>query len=640
MRRIICFLFLSGLIASLSAVVKLPAYISDNMMIQRDMPFKLFGWSDPNETVTVIFNGQPVKAKADKAGTWNAQLKAMPYGGPYEMSVKGKTNNIVIRNILIGDIWVCSGQSNMEWITYNVNQAAEEMAAAGYPQIRLLNVTKNMSVSPSKDIETVKGWQECSPQTVGDFSAVGYFFGRELYKQLNIPIGLINSSWGGTMIETWTSIPAMSGFPAYKELLNELKASNFEERLAPRNDEYIRNISDTDPGTKEKWYLPTTDLSEWKTTDVPGFWNKLDAIGEGVVWYRKEFSLTGEQAKGAALISFGGINDWDETYLNGKKIGSMQTRSAQRDYVVCSDELAAGKNILTVKIVSVGRFPGFPASKEKMYCQTNSGKISLAGEWQYRIAALSSEMFVGVNTYPSLIYNAMIAPLAAYPVKGVIWYQGESNASDAYNYRALFPNMITDWRNAWKQPDLPFYFVQLAGYDTGGEKANLNYWAELREAQHKTLSMPYTGEAVTIDIGDAKDIHPKNKQGVGYRLALNALAKTYGKSLVFSGPEYRSMQIDGNKIILTFDHAENGLIVKGKYEYLQGFAIASEDQPFVYAQAYIHGNTVTVFSDKVKNPVAVRYAWENNPEDANLFNAEGLPASPFRTDNRQLNTQK
>ena len=631
MKRVICILFFVGLIVSVSAVVKLPAYISDNMMIQRDAPVKLFGWADGGETITIALNGQTVKVKADKSGVWNARLKAMPHGGPYVMSVKGKMNEITICNILIGDIWVCSGQSNMEWIVFNTAQSEKEIAEADYPQIRLLNVTKGMASTPQSDIETTKGWQECNPQTVGNFSAVGYFFGRTLHRELNIPIGLINSSWGGTKIEPWTSTSAMEEFPAYKQTLDEIKKPDFDERLKPRSETYIQKLSDADVGIKEAWYLPNTNLSQWQPTNVPGFWDNFGAKGEGVVWYRKEFTLTAEQAAGAVQISFGGINDWDETYLNGKKIGSMQTRSAQREYVVCADGLREGNNVLTVKIVSVGRFPGFPAPKDKVYCQTNSGRISLAGQWHYRVSSLNTEMFVGINIYPSLLYNTMIAPLTTYSVKGAIWYQGESNAGDAYNYRTLFPNMITGWRNAWKQPDMPFYFVQLANYDTREKTPNTN-WAELREAQHKTLSLPHTGEAVIIDIGDAKDIHPKNKQDVGYRLALNALAKNYGKSIVYSGPDYRSMQIDGDKIVLTFDHAENGLIVKGKYGYLQGFSIAAENQPFVYAQAYIQGNKVVVFSDKVKKPVAVRYAWENNPEDANLFNVEGLPASPFRTD--------
>jgi sialate O-acetylesterase len=387
--------------------------------------------------------------------------------------------------------------------------------------------------------------------------------------------------------------------------------------------------------------LPETGLSQWKTTAVPGGWNLMNIHGDGVIWYRKEFTLTGEQAQGAITIALGGIDDWDETYLNGHLIGRTNEYSADRKYTVCPDGLKSGKNLLVVKVVNTGGAAGFYHEADKIYCQTNGARISLAGEWQYRPSTIiTADETVGPNDYPALLYNAMIAPLIRFPIKGAIWYQGESNSDEAYKYRTLFPNMITDWRKAWNQPDFPFYFVQLANFMDAPTQPGNSTWAELREAQHLTLNLPHTGEAVIIDIGDAKDIHPKNKQDVGYRLALNALAKTYNKDVEYSGPEYRSMQIKGDQIILHFDHSGKELIAKGRYGYLHGFSIADVDRKFVWAQARIEGNTVVVSSEEVKNPVAVRYAWANNPEDANLYNSEGLPASPFRTDNWEITTQK
>ena len=449
------------------AIVTLPSAISDNMVLQRDLPIKLWGKADIDETVSVTLNGQTVKTQTGKDGIWRVQLKAMHYGGPYEITVKGK-NTITLRNILIGDVWICSGQSNMEWTVSNSNNAYSEMNNAHYPAIRLLTVHKRVSNTPLQDTST-SGWELCNPQTVGPFSAVGYFFGRELYRQLDIPIGLVNTSWGGTIIEPWTSVPMMRTQSDYAEKLDK---------------------------------LPSLDMS---------------------------------------------------------------------------------------------------------------GNI-------------------GPNDYPSLLYNAMIAPLTEFPIKGAIWYQGEGNGTEGFKYRTLFPNMITDWRRAWNQGDFPFYFVQLASFDGSVFSIPEYAWAELREAQHLTLRLPNTGEAVTIDIGDTKDIHPRNKQDVGYRLALNALSKTYGKNMEYAGPEYQSMKIAGNKIVLTFTHTGDGMSVKGKYGYLYGFSIAGDDRKFVWAKAHIEGNTVVVYSDEVSRPVAVRYAWLNDPCDANLYNSAGLPASPFRTD--------
>jgi sialate O-acetylesterase len=637
--KTICIILLAFVVCPAMAIVKLPSVVSDNMMLQRDMPAQIWGWADKGENVTLTFNGQTAKTKAGKDGVWQVQLKAMPYGGPYEMTIKGK-NAITLKNILIGDIWVCSGQSNMEWILTNADNGNEEVQNSDYPHIRLLQIGKAMSNIPL-DNAVSNGWEVCNPNSSNNFSAVGYFFGRALYKDLNIPIGLINTSWGGTVVETWTSFPAIEPLYGDKAKLEKLKDPSFQEILTNRQENSIAQLSETEAGSREKWYLPETNLSDWKTVKVPAEWAVYDIQGDGIVWYRKEFTLTAEQAQNAVSFSFGKIDDWDETYLNGKLIGKTALFNIERQYIVCPDGLKEGTNVLAIKVTDTGGGGGLYSPAEAIYCQTNSGKIPLSGEWKIKPSTIIvNDRNAGPNDYPTLLYNAMIAPLIKFPVKGAIWYQGESNASQAYLYRTLFPTMITDWRKAWNQPDMPFYFVQLANYMAPSVQPEGSAWAELREAQHLTLNLPNTGEAVIIDIGEEKDIHPRNKQDVGYRLALNALAKTYGKNIEYSGPEYESMQITGNAVQLTFTHTGKGLIAKDNYGYLKGFTIAGADQKFVWAKARIEGNKVIVESHDVKNPVAVRYAWANNPNDANLYNSEGLPASPFRTDNWTLTTEK
>ena len=619
------------------ALVTLPSFISDNMVLQRDLPVKLWGKADRNEAVSVTFNGQTVSTRAGNDGVWCVQLKSMPYGGPYGMIIKGKNNTITLQNILIGDVWVCSGQSNMEWVVANAENGPEEVLHADYPAIRLLTVNWSMSDIPLQEAKTRGGWAVCNPKTVERFSAVGYFFGRALNRELDIPIGLINASCGGTNIETWTSIPMMRTQSEYARPLDMMQSPDFKDKLGNRNRPDLSDLLETEPGKLEKWYLPETDVSQWKTTSLPARWSSDGIKGLGSVWYRKEFTLTAEQVKSAATICLGIVDDWDETYLNGQRIGTTPAYSVNRQYPVCPDGLHEGKNVLVVKVVNWGGDGGMYDDADRMFCRTNDAHITLTGEWRYRISTMIDVLDnISPNDFPSLLYNSMIAPLTNFPIKGTIWYQGESNVVEGYKYRTLFANLINDWRSAWNQGDFPFYFVQLADYGDPVSQPSESEWAECRESQHLALQLPNTGEAVIFDIGNPYDIHPRNKQDVGYRLALNALARTYGKNIVYSGPVYRSMQIEGNRIILRFTNTGSGMIAKGKYGYLTGFSIAGDDRKFVWAKAAIEGDRVIVYSDEVIKPVAVRYGWADNPDDANLFNKEGLPASPFRTDDWNL----
>jgi sialate O-acetylesterase len=488
--------------AAVFADVKLPSVIGDNMVLQRGMKVTIWGWANPGEEVMagVSWHGMRWAVKADEEGKWMFKMNPPETGGPYEMTISGK-NVIRIKNIMVGEVWVCSGQSNMQWSVQASNNAEEEIAAAKYPNIRLFSVKREIAIEPQSDCEG--SWSECSPETVPGFTAVGYFFGRKLYKELDMPIGLIHTSWGGTPSEAWTS----------REMLE-------------------------------------------KTPDAAPILQRFDDVVANYPQIKKEYAQK--------------LVEWKEAAEKAK---------------------AEGKR--------VPRRPGTPYGPENPHA-------------------------------PAGLYNAMIAPLIPYGINGAIWYQGESNAGRAYQYRKIFPAMIKNWREDWGQGDFSFLFVQLANFMETKPEPVESAWAELREAQSMTLDLPNTGMAVIIDIGEAKDIHPKNKQDVGKRLALWPLAKIYGKDLVYSGPLFKRMNIEDSKIVLSFDNVGGGLVAKGGGA-LKGFAIAGADRKFVWADAEIDGDKIVVSSNAVSAPVSVRYAWADNPV-CNLYNEEELPGSPFRTD--------
>jgi sialate O-acetylesterase len=499
---VLCFVLLLANAGTIFADVKLPAVIGDNMVLQRGKAAHIWGWAEPGEQIMVNASWRTMAwgVTANKDGKWSFEMSPPKTAGPHEMTVSSK-NTITIKNILVGEVWVCSGQSNMQWSVKASANAEQEIAGADYPKVRLFTVKRKVADEPQTDCEG--NWTMCSPETVPGFSAVGYFFGRDLHKELNVPIGLIHTSWGGTPAEAWTRRGALESVPDCVPILER-----FDEAMAKY------------PQAKKKY---DEDVVKWKEA--------------------------AEKAK------------------------------------------AEGKNPPRRPRGPFG--PGNPHS-------------------------------------PAGLYNAMIAPLIPYSIGGGIWYQGESNAGRAYQYRKLFPAMITNWRKDWGQGDFPFLFVQLANFMAVTPEPVDSAWAELREAQLMTLALPNAGMAVIIDIGEARDIHPKNKQDVGKRLALWALGKSYGKKLVYSGPIYKSKRTESNKITLEFEHVGGGLIGRGG-EPLKGFAVAGADRKFVWADAKIEGDTVVISSDEVSEPAAVRYGWANNPV-CNLYNKEGLPASPFRTD--------
>jgi sialate O-acetylesterase len=638
--RIGIFLFLYLTAFHTSAEVRLPKLISDGMILQRDIPLKIWGWASPDEIIVLNFNHSDYRASADTNGSWLIELPPQNAGGPYSMTIKAN-NTITVQDILVGDVWICSGQSNMELPIRRVAPIyGQEIAAADYPAIRHFEVPKTFNFNePQTDIAS-GSWVAATPATVLDFSAAAYFFAKELYDRYQIPIGLINTALGGSPAESWISEDSLKPYPDYYEEAQRFKnpdlirriESGDRLRIAGWYEESYRKDKGYADASKP-WYAENIRTSDWLTMNVPGYWNlENNQPLNGVMWFRKEFdlpaSLTGRQAK----LILGCIVDADSVYVNGKFVGTTGYQYPPRRYDVPEGILKEGKNTLVVRIISSSGRGGFV--ENKFYgLDFGNQTLDLQGEWRYKLGVkmepLAGETFI--RWKPVGLYNAMLAPLLNYPVKGVIWYQGEANTGKALEYRNLFATLINDWRNKWKQGDFPFLYVQLANFMKSYEQPTESNWAMLRESQLKTLALPNTGMAVTIDIGEWNDIHPLNKKDVGKRLALAAQKWAYGDDKIeYSGPVYKSMRIEGNKIILSFSHTGSGLMMKG--DKLNAFAIAGEDKQFVWANAEIKENEIIVWNDKITHPVAVRYAWADNPENANLYNQEKLPASPFRTD--------
>jgi sialate O-acetylesterase len=632
-------LLLILLAGSLSAQVKLSPIFSNNMVLQQGMEIPVWGWASPGEKITVTLEKGKANAKANKDGKWTLKLPSMNYGGPFKMTIRGK-NILTFENIMIGEVWVCSGQSNMEFYLINSNNGDAEVAAAEYPEIRLFSVKKRISQKPQDQLEEGE-WLPCSPNSSPRFSAVGYFFGKALYEKLKVPIGLINSSWGGTIAETWTSEEMISENPDFAKQMDQLKkidlgdyARTLEKEVKAR----VGSASTVDLGMEgglPVWAAPEFDDTLWKTMKLPGYIENNGLAGvDGIIWFRKEVEVSDAEAGKPATLSLAKINDSDNTYLNGTLIGSNKLIAERsRVYKVPAGLLKSGKNIITVQVEDIGAMGGIYGDSAALKLQCSDRSISLSGIWKYKVGLIKYNAVLSPNSYPTLLYNGMIHPLIPYGIRGAIWYQGESNSGRAAQYQRVFPDLVKDWRNHWNQGEFPFLFVQLASFMKIDSLPQESSWAELREAQSLTLSLPNTGMAVTTDVGDEVNIHPTNKLTVGKRLALSALKIAYNQDVLFSGPIYKTMRISGNKLTLTFDQTGDGLKIKNKYGYIKGFAVAGEDHKFYWASAKVTGkNTLEVSSSEVLQPVAVRFAWGNNPDDANLYNSADLPASPFRTD--------
>ncbi|MDP2889981.1 MAG: sialate O-acetylesterase [Bacteroidota bacterium] len=612
----------------------LPKIFSSNMVLQRNVLIPVWGWADTNEKVEVRFNKQIKTTKADRNGKWTIRLDAETAGGPYELSIKGK-NSIHIENVLVGEVWLCSGQSNMERTVGHSNNAKKEIASANYPFIRHIKILHSIGSSPEYDLKPAD-WQVCDSTTVAGFSGVGYFFSKNLYDSLQVPVGLINDCWGGTNIETWISRQGFESSDEFKEMIAGMPKINFDS-LYESKIQGSKSRIEALQGTKLKdlnaslFKEVSFDDSKWPALNEPQLWDK-ESIEElnFAVWLRKTIVLSSIDINKKATLEFSEIADEDITYVNGIKVGSTYKWDKFRKYNLPAGLLKEGKNVIAVRVVDNRGGGGIQDDAADLKFKIGENYIPLSENWKFQVESVKT--VPNANSLPSLCYNAMINPLIPFAFQGVLWYQGESNAGRAYQYRKAFPLLINDWRQKFNNPNMPFYFVQLATYKTGGNSNEGCGWAELREAQTMTLSLPNTGMCVTTDIGDPSDIHPANKQDVGKRLAALALNNVYSKPMICSGPTYKSMEVTGNKIILSFENIGTGLFSPDKYGYIKGFEVAGKDQIFYYAKAFIKGNTVTLFCENVENPIAVHFGWVGDASDCNLFNQEGFPAGPFRTD--------
>ncbi|QIP17602.1 sialate O-acetylesterase [Spirosoma aureum] len=634
------------------AQLRLPKLISDGMVLQRDATLKVWGWAKAGEKITIRFNRKTYKTITAADGKWLLTLPPMPAGGPYSMDILGNSQ-LTIKDILIGDVWFCSGQSNMVH-QMNIHDVtyAKEIAEANYPQIRQFWVpTLTNLQGPQSDLPNGQ-WKAAVGDDVRPFSAVAYFFAKKLHSTYKVPIGIINASVGGTPIEAWTSEEGLAEFSTLKATVEKNKDTTYINNLtrpdltrrAPAT--ATRPVPPIDLGLSgaTKWYDVSYVPKGWHPINVPGYWEDQGVKDlNGVVWYRKEIDIPASMVGKPARVFLGRIVDADELYINGKSVGKTTYMYPQRRYNVAADLLKAGKNVFVVRVTNNAGKGGFVP--DKPYCVfAGADTVDLKGTWQYKVGTAYRPFAGGGNpsggspagginaqNQPTALYNAMVAPEINYAIKGFCWYQGESNAGKPQEYEGLQVALIHDWRNQWKQGPLPFLYVQLPGFMDYNYQPMESNWARLREAQLKALSVPNSAMVVAIDLGEWNDIHPDNKKGVGDRLALAAMKIAYKENLISSGPLYESASVDGNKLVVSFTNTGGGLITNDGEE-LSEFSIAGPDKKFVWGKAKIDGNKLIVWSDEVPNPQYVRYAWADNPVNPNLYNKEGLPASPFRTD--------
>lgn len=628
----------------------LPALFGDDMIVQREQPIRVWGRAQQGSVVQVRLAESSGTTVASDDGRWSLELEPLEAGGPHELVVEAAADTVRYRNVLVGDVWVAGGQSNMEWPLTETSGGAAAIAGANHPEIRLFTVERGFEDRPAEDVRS-SGWHATTPQTIRNFSAVAYYFGKRLHEEVGVPIGLLESNWGGSAAEAWMTpdhLAAVAGFEAQADsMLNgalgpaaiyEREREVFDANFARWN-ETLRARDAGFEGAEATWARPDFDATDWQTMNVPGPWEDAGlADYDGIVWMRRTFEVPSEWLGRPLSLSFGTVDDADSTWINGRVVGYGSTYGP-RSYTVPADVVRDGKNVIVVRILDTGGPGGLLGSADDTFIRpaddATAAPLSLSGEWSYRASIPLRDaprlLYARSQIHiPSGLYNAMIAPLTPFAVKGVIWYQGETNADRAYQYRTLFPRLISNWREAFGQPEMPFLFVQLANFMAPQRDPDeTSAWAELREAQALTLAVPHTAMAVTIDIGEANDIHPRNKRDVGERLALAALGTVYERDVVYSGPTFVGVRRDGSCMRLLFNHAGSGLVARDGA--LRGFTIAGPEGRFVWADARIEGNAVLVCHPEIQDPRAVRYGWGNNPS-VNLYNREGLPASPFRTD--------
>lgn len=618
-------------------VVRLPQLVADGMVLQRDAKVKIWGWADAGEKITVNFQRKTYHTVTGQRGSWKITLQPMKAGGPYTMEIAGN-NRISIKDVLIGDVWFCSGQSNMVLPMERVKEKyPDEIANANYPQIRNFFIKTEADVAKQHPDLLPGKWVKADSAGILGFGAASWFFAKQLYQKYHVPIGIINSSVGGTPIEAWISSDGLKDIKPYHDRIAQFGDAAFMDSVMKKRSQPEAPVN-TDKGLngEKPWYDTTYQPHNWHRFWLPGYWADQGIKGlNGVVWFRKEINLPASVRGKAAKLYLGRIVDADQTYVNGRLVGNITYQYPPRRYIVPAGLLKPSKNTIVVRITNTLGKGGFVPDK-RYYLAIAGDTIDLRGDWQYKVGQVFEPVRMkpefSAQNEPTGLYNAMVAPVISYTVKGIVWYQGESNSSRAYEYGTLLKALIADWRNRWQQGNLSFIYAQLPNFNEVQYSPTESDWAQLRAGQLNALEVPNTGMAVTIDAGEWNDIHPLNKKTVGERLARVAENMAYGDvNVIPTGPIYQSAKIDGAKIEITFKNIGTGLVADDGEE-LSQFAIAGADKKFVWAKAIIKGDKVLVWNDRVSAPLYVRYAWADNPDGANLYNKEGLPASPFQTE--------
>jgi len=613
---------------------------SDHMVLQRNQPVPIWGTAGKGEKVTVSFNGQNVNAKADARGNWKAVLRPMKEGGPYTMNITAGKETLQYSDVMMGEVWLCSGQSNMEFVMQNALGFKNEQKIAGQQNIRQFWVTHKMSLTPDKDLSEGQ-WSRADTNTVAYFTAVGYFFAKKISQQLHVTVGLIHSSWGGTQAECWISRGSMLGDPNLSTNVKRMPTT--WDGLKAQVDSIIKayayqNTPVINYDIAQLATQPASFFDKWQKGGIGAWeWQGRWASYRGSGFMQRTVKLDSSYAKKTSVLRLG-LTDADMLlYINGNPIkpalvnGNFQVNLPAGTW-------KGGDNSLVMELLSLQKNPtwfglGIYGDLTNVYTSFPDTTVNLS-DFNWRVMPDFSKPYhfdFSPNNTVATLYNAMIAPVVPYAIAGVLWYQCDANAGKAYQYRTTFPLLITDWRGKWGR-QFPFLFVQLSSWGTTPNSNQGSDWAELREAQTMALKLPNTGMAVTTDVGNANDIHPRDKASVGFRLANEALSSVYSVPNENRSPLFKSADFKDGYAMVNLTHADSGLMAKDQYGYIKGFELAGADHKFYFAKAEIVGSQVKVWCSQVTQPVSVRYAWTNAPVEANLFNKEGYPVGPFRSD--------
>ncbi|WP_290568262.1 sialate O-acetylesterase [Leeuwenhoekiella sp. UBA6783] len=633
---ILIFFFIVTL-QGLEANIRLPKLISDGMILQRNTNVAIWGYSDTNTLISITFLNSTKTVTTGDKGIWIANFNTQNDPGPYQISITSKDEQIIIKDILLGDVYLCSGQSNMELPMRRVAPLyQDEIQNANYPNIRYFEVPKEYEFSAPRDTLSGGQWLKVDENSIDEIAAVSYFFSKEIHQDQNVPVGIINSSLGGSPIESWLSLDDLAPYPsAFKEAKN-YQNQEFRDSIIQSDQNRIQNwyadLNQKDLGIKQNWKLGNIDSTQWNTINIPDYWSNTSLGNKnGVVWFHKRFKLDNNHKGQKATLNLGRIVDADSVFVNGRFIGNTTYQYPPRIYTIPEDVLES-TNTIIIKVINERGQGGFVDDKQYNLQFADGNEVDLVGAWRYKLGAelhpLRPQTFIRWKA--SGLYNAMIHPLIRYRFSGVLWYQGESNVDNADEYDTLIKTLIAKWREDWNDDNLPFFVVQLANYLQSYDEPTESDWAVMREAQQSVLDLDHTAIAVTIDIGEWNDIHPLNKKDVGHRLALAAKNIVYKEDVIYQSPRIDSVIVEKDQIQVHFNTFGSNLVIQG--EHPRGFAIAGKDRKFYWAKAELVKDCVILKSPKVIHPQFIRYAWADNPDTANIFNEEGLPAAPFRND--------